>query len=359
MIRIVAIFIALVLSGASVMVTGIGGNKNTLWERAKKIHEEAIVIDAHAHGVITRAGSKERGVNQVDLQLMKKGQVDAVFFALPTDSSKEHPIKQITADIAFIRTFLKKNSEKAELAFSADDVDRIVKSKKQAILLSVEYFFGQLEGKISSLEKYYQKGIRMITLTQGGADILTDFNIKNPDDSGISAFGKEAVEEMNRLGMIIDITHMPDRLQRDVIRTSRAPVVASHSYARSLFNVSRNIPDDIIKLMSKKGGAVMVSFDSTMLSSRKDSFLKGKAPIEALIKHIDHIVRIAGCDHVGIGSDFEGSGENSPVGLETAAGFSLITYCLLKRGYSKKDIHKILGGNLLRIMQKVEILKTK
>jgi membrane dipeptidase len=150
---------------------------------------------------------------------------------------------------------------------------------------------------------------------------------------------------------------MSDRLQRDVIRKSRAPVLASHSYARSLFNVSRNIPDDIIKQISKKGGAVMVSFDSAMLSSRKHFSSKRKAPIETLINHIDHIVRIAGSDHVGIGSDFEGSGENSPLGLETATGFSLITYHLLKKGYSKKDIHKILGGNLLRIMQKVEILR--
>jgi membrane dipeptidase len=165
------------------------------------------------------------------------------------------------------------------------------------------------------------------------------------NDSGLDGFGERVVEEMNRLGVIIDITHTPDSLQLDIIGTSITPVVASHSCTRALNDVPRQMPDSIIRALAERGGVICVTFYPGHISG---GYPDQAVTVEDLVDHIDHIVQIAGVDHVGFGSDFLGS-ENHTVGLESAAGLPAITYSLLQRGYSKEEIEKILGGNLLRV----------
>lgn len=335
----------------------------SLWEKALKIHQEALVIDAHAHGLIFERGKnpgKKKDTSQVDLFLMKEGGIDAVFFSLPIEDNPDEKIsKRVSRSSDFVCDQLKKHADLAELALSSDDILRIQDSGKRAVVLSLEYFRGFLEGSSETIELYFKQGVRMITLAHTKTDRISDSDSDDPGEHGLSAFGREVVRKMNRLGMAIDITHLPDQLQRDVIKESRAPVVASHSNTQSLFNISRNIPDDILKQIAAKGGAVMVTFDSGMLSSDYLPPSKERAPIGILIDHIDHVAKLVGIDHVGIGSDFMGSGINSPKGLETAAGFPLITYHLLKRGYAENDIQKIMGGNLLRVLRTVQDKSTR
>jgi membrane dipeptidase len=246
-----------------------------------------------------------------------------------------------------------------------------------------------LEGKIEMLDAYYQAGIRMITLRSDQTDPIDTSDSDEGGESALSAFGRDIVRRMNRLGMIIDITHVPDQLQRDIVKASKAPVIASHSCARALVDIPRNIPDPILQEIAQNGGAVMTTFYSGFLSNDyrarseeadekiekekkrleqqfpdnpeelakrikdlEETFKPKRADITSLIDHIDHLVKVAGIDHVGVGSDFGGT--NTPIGLESTAGFPRITYHLLKRGYTEDQIDRIMGGNLLRVIQKIE-----
>jgi len=356
------LILCLIIAFFNISLAAQEGDK-ALWEKALKIHLDALVIDAHTHGLIIERDKdpgKKKDASQVDLVLMKAGGIDAVFFSLPIEGNPdEKTSKKVFRSAAFLRDQLKKHADLAELALSSDDILRIQDSGKRAVVLSLEYFKGFLEGRFETIEQYFKQGVRMITLAHTKTDRIADSDSDDPGENGLSAFGREVVREMNRLGMVIDITHLPDQLQRDVIKESKAPVLASHSNTRSLVNISRNIPDDILKRIAEKDGAVMVTFDSGMLSSDYHPPSKERAPIGILIDHIDHVVKLVGIDHVGIGSDFMGSGINSPKGLETAAGFPLITYHLLKTGYTEDDIQKIMGGNLLRVLKTVQDKSTR
>ncbi|UCC39638.1 MAG: dipeptidase [Candidatus Aminicenantes bacterium] len=368
-----------------------------LTEKSQKIHDEAIVIDAHAHDFIYGQWTldefdlgRKTGKSQVDFVTMKEGGLDAMFLSLPHPGypDRENSSKNIFDSVNRIRNQIKKYPELSELALTAADIKRIHRSGKRAVLLSIESAH-PLEGQITLLETYYELGIRAINVQHSKRDPIAKPKRGNAGDSGLSEFGKKVVREMNRLGMLIDITHTADYVQLDIIKESKAPVVASHSCLRALQNIPRNIPDHILKAIAKKGGAVMITFDCGYLSSdfmaraieanekqeiekkklekelkddkvALDSRLKAlekklapeRVGIEFLIDHIDHAVKTAGVDHVGIGSDFVG--HPNPVGLETAQGLPLITYHLLKRGYEEEEIKKILGGNLLRIIEEVQ-----
>jgi membrane dipeptidase len=367
-----------------------------IWEKARKLHEEAIVIDAHAHPMIhlymtshfLDLGNKT-GKSQTDFVTMKEGGVDAVFLSLPLagDMGSESTSKEIADDIEVIRAEVEKNSHLASVASTPSDIRKIHDTGKRAVVFSIEYP-GYLEGHSETLELYYQKGVRLITITHDKIERIANSDTDEAGKSGLSQYGREVVGEMNRLGMLIDVTHCTDRLQMDIIKKSEVPIIASHSDMRALHDIDRNIPDDILKAIAKKGGVVCMTFYCGHLSkeytksvqeprqifnkeqerlrkelkdnpdelNKKLIVLDNKlfppgVDIEVLIDHIDHAVKIAGADHVGLGSDF--GGIHNPVGLETAAGFPLITYHLLKRGYAEEDIKKILGGNLLRVFEEV------
>jgi membrane dipeptidase len=367
-----------------------------LWEKTRKLHKEAIVIDAHAHPMIhlymTRhflnLGNKT-GKSQTDFVTMKEGGVDTVFLSMPLsgDMGSLKPSKKIMDDIEFIHEEVEKYSHLASIASTPSDIRKIHDAGKRAVVFSIEYP-GILEGHPEMLEFYYQKGVRLITIAHDKIDKIADSNTDDAGKSGLSQYGREVVSEMNRLGMLIDITHCTDRLQMDIIKESQVPIVASHSVVRALHDIERNIPDDILKAIAEKGGVVCMTFYCGHLSKEytekvqeprqifnkeREKLLKELKDdpdklneklmeldkkifppgidIVVLIDHIDHAVKVAGVDHVGLGSDF--GGIHNPVGLETAAGYPLITYHLLKRGYKEEDIKKILGGNLLRVFEEV------
>jgi len=339
-----------------------------LWEKARKIHEEALVLDAHAHPVI--GGNNPRidlelgrktGKSQVDFITMKEGGLDGFFLALPLmkEEDRDKPVKMILDSIEIIKNHIQKYPQLAEIVINPAEIRKIHEEGKRAVLLSIEYP-DRLGGRIEMVEEYYKRGICSITITHDEIDRLED---ESSIERRLSDFGRDVIEEMNRVGMLIDITHASDKLQLGAIKASRAPVIASHSCMRALYDKPRNISDDMLKAMAEKGGAVMVTFASGHLSreyAEKAEKKEGSPPgvnIEVLIDHIDHAVKTIGADHVGLGSDFVG--HVNPVGLETASGLPLITYHLLKRGYSEKDIKKILGGNLLNILEKVYEISQK
>jgi len=319
----------------------------TLRERANSIHQQAVVIDAHAHPKPSAAETLSLGEKteafEVDFLTMKEGGLDAVFFAVPLPGMQSAGLPepaQILADVEAIADEVERFQDLAEIAQSPDDIARIHALGKRAVLLGVEATdpFG---GDIGTLEQMFEAGIRMVTLPSeplGTPELPLD------------DFGMRIVAEMNRLGMIIDITHTSDRQQMDIIRTSVKPVVASHSCTRALNDIPRQMPDSIIRSLAEEGGAICVTFYPGHISS---DYPDSTITIEDLVDHIDHIVRIAGADHVCFGSDFIG-GDHHTVGLESAAGLPGITHTLLERGYSQRDIAKILGENLLRVFESVQ-----
>ena len=368
-----------------------------LWEKALKIHEKAIVIDAHAHPMIhlymtshyLNLGNKT-GKSQTDFVTMKEGGVDTVFLSLPIagDMGGQGTTKEIMEDIEVIREEVEKNSRLAAIAATPSDIRKIHEAGKRAVVLSIEYP-GNLEGHPETLELYYKKGIRQITIAHDKVERIANSDKEDAGESGLSRYGREVVGEMNRLGMVIDVTHCTDRLQKDILEESEVPIIASHSVTRALHDIDRNIPDDILEAIAEKGGVVCMTFycghlskeytdkvrkprqmfneeqeklreelkddpdklNEELMALDKKIFPPG-VDIEVLIDHFDHAVKVAGIDHVGIGSDF--GGIHNPIGLETAAGYPLITYHLLKRGYAEEDIIKILGGNLLRVFEEVQ-----
>jgi membrane dipeptidase len=368
-----------------------------MWKKAKRIHDEALVIDAHAHAQRFSAPDphaldlgRPTENSQIDFVTMKKGGLDAVFMAMPLrgEADRDDPTKGILKSIERVRQQVAQYSDLAEIAFSPNDLKTIHESGKRAVLLSTE-FPEHLEGNIENVELYYRQGVRSFTLT---SDQLLRSETGDQEE-GLSAFGRDVIKEMNRLGMLIDISHVEDPQQLAVVRESKAPVIASHSCVRALYGKPRNIPDEILRAIAQQGGVVAITFSSYHLSKaydeqtqkaeidyeaattklekelegneeeldRKLHELRSKlfpkrVSIDLLIDHIDHAVKIAGINHVGIGSDY--GGNNIPIGLETAEGLPKITYHLLKRGYKEEDIKKILGSNLLKVFVEVQNTST-
>ena len=284
------------------------------------------------------------------------------------------------------------------MAFSAADIERAHKEHKLAALMGIEGGHS-IENDIHLLRDYYRLGVRYMTLswsnTNEWADSSGDINdTKIQHHNGLTDFGKEVVLEMNRLGMMVDISHVADKTFWDAIATSKAPVIASHSSARALVDAPRNMTDDMLRAVAKNGGVVQVNFfsgfidekyrkamaaqekeqdeavqkfmDSAKAQGRQPTFVEvdrlgrewtakiPRPPLQSLIDHIDHIAKIAGVDHVGLGSDFDGVSGATPQGIDSAADLPKITQALLDRGYSADDIKKILGGNILRVFRQVE-----
>ncbi|MDQ1354763.1 MAG: rane dipeptidase [Acidobacteriota bacterium] len=367
-----------------------------LWEKAMKIHQEAIVIDTHCDTPMVMLDKgldigQKSDKNDLDLIRMEEGGLDAAFFAafVANDLDQKKPAKKALEMIDEIYRQVEKYPDLAKMAFSAQDIRDIHRQGKRAILIGIENG-GPLQGSLRLLRDYYRLGVRYITLTHNDSnDICDSSTAKTPKWNGVSPFGKEVIKEMNRLGMLIDVSHISDKALQDVLEVSEAPVFASHSSTRSICKAERNLGDDMIRALAKKGGVIQVTFCSFFvdqdyknkaeqnekiiepeMAKLKEKYednpeafwneaivlWKKVAPpapkIEKLIDHIDHVVKLVGVDYVGLGSDYDGAG-SYPVGLENVSGFPMITYHLLKRGYSEEDIKKILGGNFLRVFEKV------
>jgi len=278
------------------------------------------------------------------------------------------------------------------LATTAGDVRKAAADHKIAALMGIEGGH-MIDDDLRLLRLYAALGVRYMTLTHFKNNNWADSSTDKPAHNGLTPFGKDVVREMNRLGMMVDISHVADKTFYDALEVTKAPVIASHSSSRAIANHPRNMTDDMMRALAKNGGVVMINYHAAFLSeefrvasekksgsvvqsmaamSKKcggneacttmesdridhEAMMKGELPKvmwEKIVDHIDHAVKVAGADHVGLGSDFDGA--TMPLGMEDASKLPKITDALLKKGYSDADIEKILGGNILRVMEQVE-----
>jgi membrane dipeptidase len=376
----------------------------SLEERASKLHKEAIVIDTHndVTSAILDDGfdlGKPNGETATDLPRMRAGGVTAEFFAIYVDKSfYEHPSAQTGGaarraldmiDITYQQ--IERHGDALVLARSAEDIRQAKRNGKIAVLMGIEGGHA-IENSLYALREFYRLGVRYMTLTHTNnndwADASGFFVTPKPAHHGLTPFGEDVVREMQRIGMLVDISHVSDETFAAVMRVAKAPVIASHSSARALCDVPRNLTDEQLRALAKNGGVAMVNFfpgfldpryaaaqaaftskhkaelDALMKRHPKPSDMRAaiakmgggdlpKTPLSLLIDHIDHIAKVAGVDHVGLGSDFDGV-PSLPEGLSGMDGLPKITLELLRRGYSDDDVKKVLGENFLRVMGQAE-----
>ncbi len=375
--------------------------------KARAIQESAIVIDTHADTpqYFLEAGYDIGSIDphdfeHISLDKARRGNLGAEFFSIWVDpeTNQGHFARQTFDLIDSVYQQAAHRPDRMMMAFSAADIERAHKEHKLAALMGIEGGHS-IENDMHLLRDYYRLGVRYMTLswsnTNEWADSSGDINdTKIQHHNGLTDFGKEVVLEMNRLGMMVDISHVADKTFWDAIATSKAPVIASHSSARALVDAPRNMTDDMLRAVAKNGGVVQVNFfsgfidenyrramaaqekeqdeavqkfmDSAKAQGRQPTFVEAdrlgrewtakipRPPLQSLIDHIDHIAKIAGVDHVGLGSDFDGVSGATPQGIDSAADLPKITQALLDRGYGADDIKKILGGNILRVFRQVE-----
>lgn len=388
------------------LVAGCGNKEEQLIKRANKIHASVLTVDTHCDTPMDFVRSDfDLGVKHedgcVDFPRMKEGGLNAEFFAVftgqgPRNDSSFNKVHQKALEIFdAIHKNVEKNSTLAEMAYTADDAYRIKKAGKIAAFIGVEN--GYPIGKdISRVKQYYDLGARYITLSHSRNNDICDSSTdpKGAESNGLSPFGEEVVKEMNRLGMMIDVSHISDKSFYDVIKLSKAPVIASHSSCRALCENQRNMDDNMLLALKQNGGVIQICILSDYLKTpepnpelaAKRKELQGKygdynnlsedlkkqvrseyraiqkkyeklATVKDAVDHIDHVVQVIGIDHVGIGTDFDGGGGID--GCKTASDMKNITIELVKRGYTKNDIEKIWGGNAMRVLYEVEKLTTK
>jgi len=371
--------------------------------RARSIHDRAIVVDTHddtTQRLIFDKGFDLGARNKdgnVDIPRMREGGLDAIFFSIWVTGDVIGPIavKRAMDQIDAVRQAARTHSD-LMLATTAADIRRAASMKKIAVLMGMEGGH-MIDNDLGLLRLYATLGVRYLTLTHSLNTTWADSSGDRPTHDGLTPFGKDVVRELNRLGIMVDISHVADKTFFDALEVTKAPVIASHSSCRAISNAPRNMTDDMLRALSKNGGGVMINYNAGFLSEEyraakrspelnariqtvtkqcgeneacsireserinQEAMTKGDLPKvtwEKIIEHIDHAVKVAGIDHVGLGSDFDGA--VMPLGMEDVSMLPRITDALLKKGYSEKDIQKILGGNILRVMEDVErIASTK
>src|SRR3979490_2581973 len=375
-----------------------------LWQRALQIQKKAIVIDTH-NDITTPMTNDDYDLSgpppvpyRTSIERMKQGGLNAEFFSLyirPWYVTHGGAARRTLDMIDAVYRAVERHPNDLMLATSAADIRRAKAQNKIACLMGIEGGHA-IENSLPTLREFYRLGVRYMTLTWNNTNDWADAGRGERKNNGLSDFGKEVVREMNRLGMLVDVSHVSDKTMSDALDTSKAPIIASHSSARALSNVPRNIPDDLLRRIAKNGGVVQVNFyivffDAATVSpqnAERDARLKAQQdainekykndperlaeegdkleaanplpplPISKLIDHIDHIVKVAGIDHVGLGADFDGAND-MPEGAMDVSMLPNITYELLKRGYSERDIRKILGENFLRVFAEAETVARK
>ena len=320
-------------------------------ERARRIHREAIVVDTHCDTLM----DIEKGVRQlgersdkghIDLPRLKEGGVDAQVFACWVGGSKAvEPMKHFLVKADHFHQQLARNPGAVMQATTARDIRRAKEEGKVAAILGMEGA-EPLEGELGTLRMYYRLGLRVVTLVWGGRNRLGDAVFGDSRaNSGLTDFGVEVVKEMNRLGMAVDVSHLNARGVEDVLDVSTAPIIASHSNARAVFDHVRNLTDDQIKAIAAKGGLIHSVF--TFLHTDRT-----KGSLDDVLNHMEHIMALVGPEHLGIGSDFDGI-QNAPLDLEDTSKMINITRGLVARGYTIGAIRQILGENFLRVFAQV------
>src|SRR5450759_1617577 len=358
-----------------ILLTGCASSEEQLVKQANKIHSSILTVDTHCDTPMEFSDSTfDLGVKHVDgcvdFPRMVEGGLHAEFFAvfigqgIRNDSAFNKVHQKALNTFDAIHKNVSKNSSMAELALTADDAYRIWKSGKIAAFIGVEngYPIGR---DISRVKQYYDLGARYITLAHTKNNDICDSSTdaKGPENNGLSPFGEQVVKEMNRLGMMVDISHISDKSFYDVLKVTKAPVIASHSSCRALCGSPRNLTDDML-LALKENQTRYGDYNSLSDSTKKlmraeyqdvQKKYEKSATVKDVVDHIDHVVQVIGIDYVGIGTDFDGGGGVD--GCRTAAEMKNITVELLRRGYSKADITKIWGANVMRVLRNVEKLK--
>jgi membrane dipeptidase len=370
---------------------------------ALSIHRRAIIVDMHADTTQRLVDEnvdlqKQLSDGHLDAVRAKAGGLDAQFFSIWVDpdlfsAGGPTAVKRADVQIEAVRNLAAKHPETWELATTAADVKRIAAGGKIAALMGLEGGYA-IDNKIENVERYYNLGVRYMS---GAWSVSTDWAGSSGDEIGrtlgLTEFGKQVIREMNRLGMMVDVSHLSDKAFQDIVSTSTKPVIATHSGCRAITNVPRNLTDDMIVALAKTGGVVNVIFypehiepgysekkkkvdaeiaalvqkasdeeqgDAAHKKLARDrvrarEYLKRLPPVSVarIVDHIDHIVKLVGIDHVGVGSDFDGI-QVVPADLSSVADLPNLTKELLRRGYSEADVDKILGGNMLRVMEETE-----
>ncbi len=369
-------------------------------ERAARLHREAIVIDTHID-TPQRLLDEDfdlapRDANgHIDIPRMKEGGLDAAFFSIWVDPTKYKTSGASHRALELIDTVyeqVQRHPDQLVLARTAEDIRRAHRQGKIALLMGVEGGHA-IEDSLRVLRTYYELGVRYMTLTHFFNNNWADSSTDKPAHNGLTDFGRQVVREMNRLGILVDISHVSDKTFFDAVEVSQAPVIASHSSCRALTNIPRNMGDDLLKGLAKNGGVVHINYGCMFVNpdyrseqfadlitefNRQQRLADEKYPndpkqaalekyrlqkeygariprgsVENVLKHIDHVVQVAGVDHVGLGSDFDGV-PCLPEGLDDVTFLPRLTQGLLDRGYSEADIKKILGGNTLRVLEEAE-----
>ena len=387
------------LSGSSLV-----SNEETLEQRATAIHDAVLTIDTHVDTPmrltgrdfnIAKKNDPRKGGGKLDFPRMKEGGLDAVFFAVfvgqgaRTPEGNRKAKDEALATLEAIHEAVKTNSSLAETALTPDDAYTIEKKHKRAIYIGMEN--GYPVGRdLTLLERFYDLGVRYITLCHTRNNDICDSSTDKAEHNGVSLFGKKVIEEMNRLGMVIDVSHISDEAFDDVLKYTKSPVVASHSCARAICDNPRNLSDAMLRELAEKGGVIQMCILSDYIKTpepnperdaavkalrakyknfgdlsekerdkaRKEWFKlqeeypKNMANVSDVVDHIDHVVKVVGIDHVGIGTDFDGGGGVD--GCFDVSELGNITIELVRRGYTEEQIRKIWGGNFMRVFRAVE-----
>jgi membrane dipeptidase len=370
-------------------------------EKARKLHFSSIVVDTHDDTTQLMLDAKfdlsaRQPKGSIDIPRMREGGLGAIFFSIWIPSKVTGPtaVQKALQQIDAVREQARKRPKDLVLATTAEQIRQAHKNGKIAALMGVEGGH-MINSDLGVLREYAALGVRYMTLTHSGNDEWADSSTDKAVHSGLTDFGKNVVREMNRLGVMVDISHVSDKTFYDALEVSRAPLLASHSSCRAICDAPRNMSDQMMKDLAAKGGVIQINYHVGFLSQEFRNAEKGDPKINEaiaeevtkrcgsdgnegcmliegdritreyvakgvlprvqytkIIEHIDHAVRVAGIDHVGLGSDFDGA--NMPYGMEDASMLPKITEALLKKGYSDSDVKKILGENTLRLMTDVE-----
>lgn len=389
--------VAAALPAALAAAVPAAAQDDALLERARRIHAAAPLVDGHndlpweirekAQGnlsVMNPGGGLPR--QHTDIPRLRAGGVGGVFWAayVPVERIGNGAAAFALEQIGLIKRMTDASPE-LELARTADDVVRIHRAGKVASLIGIEGGHA-IENSLDALRQFHELGVRYMTLTHTSTIDWADAATDSARHGGLTKFGEEVVREMNRLGMLVDLSHVSDEAMADAIRVSAAPVIFSHSSARALADHPRNVPDDVLRMLPANGGIVMINFYSGFVEPTAAAQARGMYAVQrrfreqfpndppaaqraydewrranpvprgttaTLADHIDHVVKVAGIDHVGLGSDYDGV-TSLPAGMEDVSRFPYLTAELLRRGYSEADVRKVLGGNVIRVMRQAE-----
>ena len=364
--------------------------KDSLWAEALHIHYNALVFDGHIDTPLLmldkgyRFGVRHRAhEGHVDLPRMFDGGLDAAFFSIyvaPFYGEGQRATDRALAMIAEVQRQVEAHTDSVALATSAAAVRRLARAGKKVVLMGLEGGHA-LAASPEVLGALYDEGIRYVTLTHINTNAWADASQAAPRWNGLNDLGRRLIAEMNRLGMIIDLAHVSDSTFYDALTASQAPVLVSHSSVRALVPNVRNVDDAMLRAVAQNGGVVMINFFDAMVNPHLDADVMAElrrrlpgpkltmmwnelyaiksarglpgATLDDVLDHLDHAAKVAGIDHVGLGSDFDGVFD-LPDGLQDVTRLPWITYGLLKRGYTETEIYKILGGNALRVLDEAE-----